>query len=88
MKIKWGIDDGFVNRRPDWTLEIPDIEIEDFAQDLAEDYRTVSDIEDDLYEQVQDAMLQKVSTYISNIKDVLAEIERRAEELKENSEED
>ena len=86
MKIKWNIDDGFVNRRPDWTLEIPEVEIEDFAQDLADDFATITDIEDALYEQVQEAMLQRISTYISNFDEVFSEIERRAEELKKENE--
>jgi hypothetical protein len=32
MKIKWNIDTGYVNRIPDWELEIPDNELEGLSE--------------------------------------------------------
>lgn len=33
MKITWGWDDGYANRRPDLELEVPDEDLEDLDEE-------------------------------------------------------
>lgn len=46
MKIKWNIETGYVNRIPDWELEIDDEELEGMTEDEIMEYidRVVYDV--------------------------------------------
>lgn len=54
MKIKWGFDDGYANRRPDRVIEVPDEDLEDL--DEAEQDKIID-------EYVQEAFLNSVHSY-------------------------
>ena len=56
MKIKWNIDDGYVNRRPDWELEIDDEELEKLTEGM-----TAEEVEEYIEECVEEAFRQTVT---------------------------
>ena len=54
MKIKWGIDDGYVNRRPDWELEVDDEDLDGISKE--EQDRVID-------EYVNEALFTKINVF-------------------------
>ncbi len=67
MKVKWNVDNGYVNNIPDWEFTV---DPEEFS------YLNDNEIEEALMEMVEEEFRSHVSPYLTNFDEVIKYIKR------------